>query len=162
MKRRFRFMRKEKPRGSNSKQTGDTPGDSDPRDRWENNWEKGEYPFVKLEANRASCAICLMDFDEPRRVGAESGEHNKSEGTEVKHVEGGTPKKLEEAGEEPQPLRLLTCSHAFHVSKKLYPPFIISNAPSILSANMYRPVADRRVWAVSGLPETCGNERRYS
>jgi hypothetical protein len=29
---------------------------------------KGEYPFVQLESNRASCAICLLDFQEPRRV----------------------------------------------------------------------------------------------
>ena len=29
---------------------------------------KGEYPFVQLENHRASCAICLLDFQEPRRV----------------------------------------------------------------------------------------------
>ena len=29
---------------------------------------KGEYPFVQLDSHRASCAICLLDFQEPRRV----------------------------------------------------------------------------------------------
>ena len=35
---------------------------------WEDNWERGEYPFVQLDAHRASCAICLLDFQEPKRV----------------------------------------------------------------------------------------------
>jgi len=34
---------------------------------WEANWELGEYPFVALEGSRAACAICLMDFEEPKR-----------------------------------------------------------------------------------------------
>jgi hypothetical protein len=35
---------------------------------WEDNWVKGEYPFVQLDSHRASCAICLLDFQEPTRV----------------------------------------------------------------------------------------------
>ena len=35
---------------------------------WDEMWEKGEYPFVRLEGNRAVCAICLMDFEEPKRI----------------------------------------------------------------------------------------------
>lgn len=27
---------------------------------WEDRWEKGDFPFVRLEENRAACAICLM------------------------------------------------------------------------------------------------------
>ncbi|KAJ8584513.1 hypothetical protein M405DRAFT_746875, partial [Rhizopogon salebrosus TDB-379] len=27
------------------------------------------YPFVRLEGCRAACAICLMDFEEPKRLG---------------------------------------------------------------------------------------------
>lgn len=34
---------------------------------WEDCWEKNELPFVRLEENRASCAICLLDFEEPKR-----------------------------------------------------------------------------------------------
>jgi len=35
---------------------------------WEEHWEQGDYPFVRLEGNRAACAICLMDFEEPKRI----------------------------------------------------------------------------------------------
>lgn len=35
---------------------------------WEDNWERGAYPFVQLDGHRASCAICLLDFQEPKRV----------------------------------------------------------------------------------------------
>lgn len=44
-------------------------GDSSHPLTWEDNWERGEYPFVQLDSHRASCAICLLDFQEPKRVG---------------------------------------------------------------------------------------------
>jgi len=34
---------------------------------WGDYWEDSEYPFVVLEGNRAACAICLTDFEEPKR-----------------------------------------------------------------------------------------------
>jgi hypothetical protein len=34
---------------------------------WSDYWEDNEYPFVILEGNRAACAICLLDFEEPKR-----------------------------------------------------------------------------------------------
>lgn len=34
---------------------------------WSDYWEENEYPFVILEGNRAACAICLLDFEEPKR-----------------------------------------------------------------------------------------------
>jgi len=34
---------------------------------WSDYWEESEYPFVVLEGNRAACAICLTDFEEPKR-----------------------------------------------------------------------------------------------
>jgi hypothetical protein len=40
---------------------------------WEDNWERGEYPFVQLDSHRASCAICLLDFQEPKRVNVGAG-----------------------------------------------------------------------------------------
>ena len=43
-------------------------GDADADVPWDEMWEKGEHPFVRLEGNRAVCAICLVDFEEPRRV----------------------------------------------------------------------------------------------
>jgi len=96
---------------------------------WEENWEQGEYPFVRLEGNRAACAICLMDFEEPKRVRSATAEEGKEsvgtttedEGTEqlVREVPvevGETPDqlKLTDAGEGAQPLRLLACGHVFH------------------------------------------------
>lgn len=98
---------------------------------WEDNWEQGEHPFVTLEGNRAVCAICLMDFEEPKRVTSENEETQKKvdeiapvvqkeaqkqdegSGNEVTEEE---RLKLEDAGEGPQPLRLLACGHVFHVS----------------------------------------------
>lgn len=122
MKRRFFFLKKRKPGESNSKQKGEAHGDSDSGNSWEDTWEKGEYPFVRLENNRATCAICLMDFDEPRKVGENLREHRKEEGTEAEVGKGEAPRqheglKLEDAGEGAQPLRLLACGHAFHVSE---------------------------------------------
>ena len=68
-KRRFAFLRRNKKTGS-----GDTSSDSNGRTKegepktWEDSWVPGDYPFVRLEGNRAACAICLMDFEEPKRV----------------------------------------------------------------------------------------------
>ncbi|ELU42996.1 zf-rbx1 domain-containing protein [Rhizoctonia solani AG-1 IA] len=84
-KRRFFFLKK-KPKKSNTDQSKNQPDDVEAAE-----WEKNEYPFVKLEANRAACAICLTDFEPPRRVG-EDGESAA------------------------EPLRLLACGHVFHVS----------------------------------------------
>lgn len=122
-KRRFFFLRKKKSGEPGSKEKGKAQNGSDAGDSWEDNWEKGEYPFVRLEGNRAACAICLMDFDEPRRVGAHSGgddKDEKSESDEAKDPGNEVTRdheelKLEDAGEGPQPLRLLACGHVFHV-----------------------------------------------
>ena len=127
VKRRFFFLRRKKPGESSSKQKENAHGASDSDDNWECNWEKGEYPFVRLKDNRAACAICLMDFDEPKRVGENSGKPQKSEDAQVEHVKDDPPRrqegfKFEDAGEGPQPLRLLACGHAFHVSER-YTPF---------------------------------------
>ncbi|KAG9121383.1 hypothetical protein FRC07_002679 [Ceratobasidium sp. 392] len=54
-------------------------------------WQKTKYPFVRLEPNRAVCAICHVDFEPPKRVGVKDGS-------------------------EPEALRLLKCGHVFHVS----------------------------------------------
>lgn len=121
----------------------------------------GEYPFVRLEGNRAACAICLMDFDEPERKlrskpqdAQEQAETQGAAGGEERHKEGdkeeGTAKletvqevqvgevteddaerlKLEDAGEGPQPLRLMTCGHVFHAS--LF-PVLCQNCTTMLT-----------------------------
>jgi hypothetical protein len=49
--------------------TGKEKGNPNRPLTWEDHWEKGEYPFVQLDSHRASCAICLLDFEAPRRMG---------------------------------------------------------------------------------------------
>lgn len=112
-------------------------------DEWEANWEKGEYPFVKLPNNRATCAICLVDFEAPPKKGTavasmamkaatesslqspgasgsgNGGKQNKKRHEKRVQVE---DLKLEDAGEGAQPLRLLACGHAFHVGPSNHPP----------------------------------------
>ena len=138
-KRRFAFLKKLK--GKSNGENGETSDagkkagkkaqkDGEPL-TWEENWEAGEYPFVRLEGNRAACAICLMDFEEPKRVG---GKPDDADATPAAHdqavAEGPAQEvpiqeetrdvdaalKLEDAGEGAQPLRLLACGHVFHVS----------------------------------------------
>lgn len=97
---------------------------------WEANWELGEYPFVALEGSRAACAICLMDFEEPKRKEEVTGE-GSSNPRRMEHTDRTTEDvvdsntssgeerqeklKLVDAGDSGQPLRLLPCSHVFHV-----------------------------------------------
>ena len=110
-----------------SKQKGRARDNSGSGDRWEDNWEKAEYPFVRLEDNHATCAICLMDFLEPKRTGSMFGRMMmRIPGRGMLKARLATPKRvprdrgelrLEDAGEGPQPLRLLPCGHVLHVSK---------------------------------------------
>ena len=100
---------------------------------WEDNWEQCEYPFVRLEGNRAACAICLMDFEEPKRLSAVPQQDPDKDSALVTPPSPSTEEavipveniteeerdalpRLEDAGEGPQPLRLLACGHVFHVS----------------------------------------------
>jgi len=103
-------------------------GTTDMDGLWEANWELGEYPFVALEGSRAACAICLMDFEEPKRkevTGEGSSNPRRMENTggtidEVvnSNISSGEEDqgklKLVDAGDSVQPLRLLPCSHVFH------------------------------------------------
>ena len=106
VKRLLFFWRKKKHRESDPPKNRTEPSGSGSEDSWEGNWEKGEYPFVRLEGNRAACAICLMDFNAPKRIGTNSGTPEVQ-----RHEESG------DAEEEPQPLRLMACGHVFHVSE---------------------------------------------
>lgn len=163
-KRRFFFLKKKKAGESGSKEKGKAQGNSGSGDNWEDNWEKGEYPFVRLEGNRAACAICLMDFDEPKRVGGNSGK-GKDEDAEAKGDVGEVPQnheelRLEDAGEGPQPLRLLTCGHVFHVSHS-HSFSTASHFRPTLSENLSGPLADRCVRTVSSLPKACRDTRSW-
>lgn len=151
---RFKLLRKFRPSQLakaekatiDEKSNGSTPqddvDDNEPIS-WEDNWERNDYPFVALDGNRAVCAICLLDFEEPKRkhphpLPAENqtkaednqnvvlpGQDNVASGTiitlpaQIPSAPDDSrrdPLKLEDAGEGPQPLRLLACGHVFHVS----------------------------------------------
>jgi len=112
----------------------------------EDNWERSDYPFVALEGNRAACAICLLDFEEPKRkhpLPAEnetkpeeaeeatpaepenvaSGSNSPTHPTNIAEEHRPEALKLEDAGEGAQPLRLLECGHVFH--KTCLDPWLI-------------------------------------
>ncbi|KAI0699246.1 hypothetical protein BC835DRAFT_1503405 [Cytidiella melzeri] len=134
---RFAFLRRSKKTPANGKAMKRKGGDSDGEiQTWEDNWVSGEYPFVRLEGHRAACAICLMDFDEPERKDKpkEGVPADKEKPVEPKPIPSSAHPdslvqevqvdevteadidrlKLEDAGEGPQPLRLLACGHVFH------------------------------------------------
>jgi hypothetical protein len=118
---------------------------------------KGEYPFVQLDSHRASCAICLLDFQEPSRVSSspvgsditktpvenqvteapETGQEGEDEGDITEQATtpatpasptGDLALRLQDAGQGAQPLRLLKCGHVFHVSSLSSMPACVSNA----------------------------------
>lgn len=68
--RRFNFFRRRGTSTGGTRKTGAGAAKGGPKRplTWEDNWERGEYPFVQLDVHRASCAICLLDFQEPKRV----------------------------------------------------------------------------------------------
>jgi hypothetical protein len=133
---RFRFFKRKSlskdEKDSNSTASGAAiPSASEVQETWEGGFEKSDYPFVVLEGNRAACAICLMDFEEPRRksenhsspvaaltlpASSTTGEASSSSSPTSDVVEAERELKLTDAGEGAQPLRLLACGHVFHVS----------------------------------------------
>ncbi|THH31778.1 hypothetical protein EUX98_g2382 [Antrodiella citrinella] len=150
-RKRFAFLRrKDKGKSKDEKGTSKRKGDSkgkggvDQEKTWEDHWEAGEYPFVRLEGNRAACAICLMDFEEPKKVeGAvvdpetQEAESPVTKEAEVSRDDATVEEvqvdeitredrerlQLEDAGEGAQPLRLLACGHVFH--KTCLDPWLI-------------------------------------
>ncbi|KAF8332064.1 uncharacterized protein EI90DRAFT_3123139 [Cantharellus anzutake] len=100
------------------------PGDSSPKvdegdEEWEDLWEKSKLPFVRLEGNRAACAICLMDFDEPPRKKdqeTKNGASDPSSSSAAPTSDANGPMASQAAPGEPEPLRLLECGHCFHKS----------------------------------------------
>ena len=99
---------------------------------------------MQLDSHRASCAICLLDFQEPGRVGPpapgsdmtkaapenqgtidvpETRQEGEGEITEQATApaspSGDLALRLQDAGQGSQPLRLLKCGHVFHVSPSL-------------------------------------------
>ncbi|KAJ2922722.1 hypothetical protein H1R20_g14362, partial [Candolleomyces eurysporus] len=124
-KSRFRFF-KRKTKDSKDSTEGGSAGATSPstekeQEVWEGQYEKSEYPFVVLEGNRASCAICLMDFEEPKRKHGHAsssrpapGEASSSSSPISNQDDAQGELRLADAGDGAQPLRLLACGHVFH------------------------------------------------
>ncbi|KIY50357.1 hypothetical protein FISHEDRAFT_23924, partial [Fistulina hepatica ATCC 64428] len=135
-RRRFRFLRRQRKKTAEERSASTTEKPSGATDApagstWEDRWENSGLPFVILEGNRAVCAICLMDFEEPNRAShAHSGRDSYAEQDDKKPQDllteateqkappidesAGDQLRLEDAGDGAQPLRLLPCGHAFH------------------------------------------------
>lgn len=123
---RFFFFRRSKKNADGDLEAGRPKANQKaPEDEWEANWERGDYPFVKLPENRATCAICLLDFEAPPRRGSHqpSVAPSPSIASGSEQAKGKTapegqvpvePMTLQDAGEGATPLRLLACGHAFH------------------------------------------------
>ncbi|KAJ3896281.1 hypothetical protein GG344DRAFT_36893 [Lentinula edodes] len=130
-KRRFRFIKFRKFSSKSNKMSTDGTTDSSKQEKstkpgsWEDNWDTEGYPYVVLDDNRAACAICLLDFEEPTRlhpVGEEQSKVVESEANggsaEVEVISEeereSNELRLADVGEGAQPLRLLKCGHVFH------------------------------------------------
>ncbi|KAJ7579264.1 hypothetical protein C8J56DRAFT_340856 [Mycena floridula] len=130
-KRRFRFLKfkPKKPKTEGASESSETKEgkqvavEGDPQ-TWEDHWEQDGYPFVILDGNRAACAICLLDFEEPKRVGVDSEKKAPEPPPAIKPAETSVQViteesraedlRLQDVGEGAQPLRLLACGHVFH------------------------------------------------
>ena len=146
-------------------------------DEWDQTWERGAHPFVRLPENLATCGICLLEFEAPRRLNScrsrlaedaeEDGEEDDDDGEELEMGEmptkAGTenepgekvavelPQPVDKqavqsaesgSGDAPEPLRLLSCGHAYHVS--------LSRAGTEVLASLYTSCRCRRTAWIHG------------
>ncbi|KAG8915841.1 hypothetical protein FRC02_004344, partial [Tulasnella sp. 418] len=127
---------------------------------WETGFEKGEFPFIQLEASRASCAICLCDFIPARRKNssdsaeakndAQPGESLKSDeksNTENNNASSGTEAEVNRCDS----LRILACRHVFHAE---------CLEPWLLGASGRCPTCQQTVEVDAIDPEIFKSERR--
>jgi len=131
----FRRIRLKKPKDRQEKGKEKQSGPRNEEQCYEDKWERGDYPFVKLEGNRAACAICLCDFQEPKRVrysvdsrpAEDLDQAEKALGADCSKAQTVVGLALTDAGEGAQPLRLLACAHVFHVNLN----FLILSLPNL-------------------------------
>ncbi|UZJ54785.1 hypothetical protein CBS101457_004105 [Exobasidium rhododendri] len=107
--------------GRNSK-VSDTSSSTQKQDqKWDDSTKpRLKYPIYPIPAHRATCPICLCDFEE---ISAETGSRNTADDTrgeaeKAPQPQGQTSMKMEEEqpDDEVEPLRLLRCGHVMHKS----------------------------------------------
>ncbi|KAG8903713.1 hypothetical protein FRB99_002849 [Tulasnella sp. 403] len=127
------------------------PSSGEPESAHEAQFERGPYPFIRLERNRATCSICLVDFVPPKRRAEKDkrppSEHvAPSQQPDIKPLEsakGGSSKAeagagagSEHQGTPGEPLRVLSCGHVFHVRRKrLRSPITFADTQRFLRRN---------------------------
>jgi hypothetical protein len=142
----FKMLKRKKTKAAKDGKPGlsgdnDAEGDKD-KDQgtsWEDTWIRSELPFVRLEENRAACAICLLDFEEPERKVPLPSATNEPQNPPPQAGNGSgdvqevsidpQAMRLEDAGEGAQPLRLLACGHVFHVRTRVHTSSV-TNVPN--------------------------------
>ena len=164
---RFAFLQKKKSvqgDGEGEHKAGVVAAPREPQ-TWEENWVPNGLPFVRLEGNRAACAICLMDYEEPPRAKgsrlpprpAEEPPVGTGEAQHVRVEEHVTDEQLRlaDAGEVAQPLRLLPCGHVFHVSSRFVRGVGCEADERAWTEHVSRPVVDGGVGALPRVSAAC-------
>ncbi|KAF6761282.1 hypothetical protein DFP72DRAFT_880610 [Ephemerocybe angulata] len=149
--RRFRFFRrkatlKEGDASADGNAQANPPSDDPEKEEetWEGHFERSDYPFVVLEGNRAICAICLMDVEEPKRKHRHATNPAAALNLTLPTSTGGPSTNSTDAGEGAQPLRLL----AFVVSSmQLYTNYLTQTCldPWLTDVSGRCPVCQRAV-----------------
>jgi hypothetical protein len=150
---------------------------------------RGEYPFVQLDGHRASCAICLLDFQEPKRVseGALKTVEDKTDSEAHAHREenevptaGENEEEVEEEGDVTEQatspyslngdnLRLQDAGQGAQPLRLLKCGHVFHVGLFVLGArtaltiaateNMRGSMAHRRIGPLSGVSATCTRKR---
>jgi len=104
------------------------------RKRWDDQWERGPHPFVRLTENQEACPICFEEYQQPRRKDrneAQPPTANTLVTLMYSPITADT-RNLSRTGIETvnnrgESLRLLDCGHVFHVRAAYSPLLRISS-----------------------------------
>lgn len=80
---------------------------------------KLKYPLYPLPAHRATCPICLCDFEEvdpSNELAHEQPQRKKLSSPRAAKTEADAQEEAAQEEQEPEPLRLMACGHVMHRS----------------------------------------------